>query len=763
MGVESAGKPDVPVVTQRSATNWVERSHTLMAWAVARDDRRATHVSMLGRHQTGLKCECVCPACGGTLQAVNAGLSEEQYLQPGKQRPFFRHHTGQQRDACLKRVAQLAALQLLAERQEVDLPAPTASCDVLGASGDLHTGVASGSSLRARVVARQWVDEQTATLTLDNGKTICVCLEASQHVTLAGVDAVIVIRVDDPLVATLDPKEILAKVQLPGQWMCWARHWDDDELSAAAKADADARAREAGDLLPPELVPDEFELPSGLTHLQRSESVLHALLKSLLADAGWLWVPGLKAEVTRRLSNGDIRTEVAEIPAPIKIHLEDVRLERRVGRIVPDVLCRAHAPETGLPATGLLIEVAVTHRVDEIKAAEIERLGWACLELDVRLLRQSGRVKVAHLREAVRSDHTNKRWVVHPHLKTLYKQAEAAIAAEEKLRATRRRRAEERLEWFKGQPGERAVPAFLKLRWAEQDQGATAGESDQPRTGVVAALLERQGFPGLNVDNLVTVLRRVDIIRNAGAGAPADIAALLRKTYEDRWRTRQWTTLLLGAIEVYALQLPGLARSIDELRLNVFEQVASGEHDLARPDDYDATIAAAFPEMQSFLEEGRGTRREQQRAREQRERDEREQAALHLEAIRLLEEQRLRRLEQQRLHEAQEKERRNQAAEDLEAEKQAEQYRRDRAWQWSEAQGSPTLDDLRRRIRSRPGIAPGAMRRGERLLELAWNARAAGMSYSDFVGKAIQEGFHPGGSATSLRDLGFILPAAQPQ
>jgi hypothetical protein len=79
MSVASEGGPDVPVVARRSATNWVKRSHTRMAWAVARDDSRTIHISMLGRHETGLKCDCVCPACGGWLQ-VNAGLSEEEVI-----------------------------------------------------------------------------------------------------------------------------------------------------------------------------------------------------------------------------------------------------------------------------------------------------------------------------------------------------------------------------------------------------------------------------------------------------------------------------------------------------------------------------------------------------------------------------------------------------------------------------------------------------------------------------------------------------------
>ena len=63
------------------AAKWIEKSGTLMAWAVTAQSRKATYIGSLSREQTGLKCECICPACGGELQAVNAGRPSEYYLQ----------------------------------------------------------------------------------------------------------------------------------------------------------------------------------------------------------------------------------------------------------------------------------------------------------------------------------------------------------------------------------------------------------------------------------------------------------------------------------------------------------------------------------------------------------------------------------------------------------------------------------------------------------------------------------------------------------
>ena len=199
---------------------------------------------MLSREETGLACDCVCAACSGVLQAVNAGKSADEYLQPGSMRPFFRHHTGHQGEACLRRIAQWAALELLATKQELVLPAPTFRRSVVGISGDVYTGELVGSEYRGRVLERTWIDEQAASLTLDDGRVIMVCLSGVHQVARDGrVDAVVTIEIDDPLVSTWGPDEILARVRLEDRWLCWESHWDDDKLGAQALELAKQRAR----------------------------------------------------------------------------------------------------------------------------------------------------------------------------------------------------------------------------------------------------------------------------------------------------------------------------------------------------------------------------------------------------------------------------------------------------------------------------------------------------------------------------------------
>ena len=105
------------------------------------------HISMLERSQTGLGCGCLCAGCGGTVEAVNAGRDAEYFLRPKARGQFFRYAAGQQKDACLIKAALLAALHLLAERDEIELPAHVVRRDYLGGSGNTYSGSASSQPL----------------------------------------------------------------------------------------------------------------------------------------------------------------------------------------------------------------------------------------------------------------------------------------------------------------------------------------------------------------------------------------------------------------------------------------------------------------------------------------------------------------------------------------------------------------------------------------------------------------------------------------
>jgi hypothetical protein len=281
------------------ADHWIERSGTLMAWAIAAEDRRATYIGSLRRDQTGLACECICPACDGQLQAVNAGKSKHK-LPAGKSlRPHFRHDTGQQKDACLIKMSQIVTLQLLQQEKVIDLPEQTSHWPVVGASGQIYNGTATSAGFSVRIETREWVDEHEAKITLEGGGVVWLRLSGTYGSGLeSSGDAVITIKVDDPEVSTWPAEKILAYAQLTGQCLYWEKHFDDDQLADQARLDAEQQAHHWCDY-----IPQDMDLPEGLTDAQRSEGVLHWLIKGILANAPTIAAPTYSELITHNMPN----------------------------------------------------------------------------------------------------------------------------------------------------------------------------------------------------------------------------------------------------------------------------------------------------------------------------------------------------------------------------------------------------------------------------------------------------------------------------
>lgn len=308
-----------------------------MRWAELKASGAATYVGWLLADQNGNACGCKCPACGEDLQAVNAGKDASHFLKPNTRGMFFRHPSGHQRKDCSFLIAKLAALHLLMERNEIDLPPPKRPGVHQGASGTTYTQDAIGQSWTGRITDKVWLDGQTATITVD-GRTVLVQLQASPELlSEVAVDGVITIRVDDPEVASWDPADILQALQLNSGFTCWEKHWDDAALSAEAQRKAEAAAEEAMDRIPPEL--GDLD---GFSNLQKSETVLHAKVKKILSKAGRLRVPRCERDVSRRMHDGSSKSLTARIESQ-SLTLTEVRLEAPLQGMVPDVMCTARS------------------------------------------------------------------------------------------------------------------------------------------------------------------------------------------------------------------------------------------------------------------------------------------------------------------------------------------------------------------------------------------------------------------------------------
>lgn len=590
---------------QEHAADWVDRSSKLMAWAVTQQERKATYIGSLQREQTGLKCDCVCPACGGRLQAVNAGKPIQAMPGAKTLRPHFRHDAGQQYDRCLIHVSQLVALQLLVQEKAIYLPAQTVRFPVAGASGQIYTGTAHCDGMTVGVLARTWVDAHEAKITLEDGRVVWLRLfgTISSHTAPPG-DAVITIKVDDPEVSTWSPEKILEHAQLTGKWLCWERHWQDETLALEAKDAGEQQARHWCDY-----IPEDLDLPASLTQAQRSESVLHWVIKGILESAQYLAVPGHDQRLTRTMpdrTEEDYRVYFDERSYGIR----NARLEHKLHDVIPDVVCTATGG--GAHRMELMLEVTVTHAVDEAKAARVRELGIACLEIDARRLGKAGKTTLEELRTMVLSDTRNKRWVFHPSIEERYQAAMAYFDRKKAAINTAIQEAKERDRWVEGLTDQALLHEYLGLLWQVWTGNLPIDSRQHPcPPEKLLPILEKRGFRGMGQDIVAGKYGLLWAVESMVQHDPQVNTALLFEnavTGAGMINLASYVTVLGAVIAEYK---PPMAEHelvrISELRQHVKHSIHRGDATYGRPVRYDAALKLLYPRLKSRLESNKGT------------------------------------------------------------------------------------------------------------------------------------------------------------
>lgn len=579
-----------------------------MRWAVRAESYAVVHISQLDRDETGLKCGCVCSECDARLQAVNAGRPPKAFRRPGSLDQFFRHDSGQQNADCLFAAARLAALKLIVESGQLDLPPATVTHDHRAPSGHVYTATATGTALSTRVVNYHWIDRRSATLTLPDGKKILVHLQATSLTAADGQwDAELTIRINDPEVASWSPDEILEQIRLNPDFTCWERHWQHAELKQQALDDAVGIAARQGDAYPEGL---DYDGPLPL----ESESPLHWAIKGLLAKTGRIRVPEAIQEVKMTMPDQTVVRRVARVP-PTVLEILNVRLEQRLPGIVPDVLCTARDPTTGL-SMELLIEVAVTHRVDESKLKKVAALGLACLELDATRFSVGGRVRLARVSTAIFDELQNKRWLHHPHLadavdvvtKQLIQQQKDAQKAIETARA--------RAAWLEGRSGEELREMYLSAAAVPAGQATILRGGFHWHLSDLAGALAAQGWKSATDEALSGangILHTIHWIRRwAVSEWPKREAHALERlsAFMDSQPQRKLASLVCIAFKVYAPGLTSAGRAqLEASTIRIKESLDKLETDFARVTEHDEFVAHLFPEMRQALAKTFGTRR----------------------------------------------------------------------------------------------------------------------------------------------------------
>lgn len=690
------------------AQEWVKRSKKLMAWALTADERKATYIGTLRLDQKGLACHCVCPACGGTLQAVNAGKLPHEIIEGENLRPHFRHDNGQQKDACLLKMSQIVALQLLLREKTIVLPEHTRNFTTKGASGQIYTGTASRPAVSAPISAIHWVDEHEAKITMPDGRVVWLRLYGSPaRGNAASGDAVITIKVDDPEVATWSQDKILEHAQLTGEWLCWEKHPDDDQLHEQARQDADNQAKHWCDYLP-----EDLDFPEGLTPAQRSEGVLHWLIKGILGQAHSIATPGYEDTLRGWMPDNTYKTQKINF-YPANYRISNVRMEQRLQRVIPDVICTASLGAA--PPMDLMIEVAVTHRVDDEKLLRIRELGVACLQIDTKRLSKGGRISMPELRSMVLHETDNKQWLFHP---TIERFREDAVQRLANMSITIHRQQElqrARQQWIDSLNDTQILQEYLMLLrqvWAGQDIRNSQGQALS--TKELIPTLEQRGFKRLDTEDISgpkgllwmleqivrpnETIRAVDLFELAMSSGPV---------------LQSYVTVLGAAIAEYgAFMTEWEEEQMKGMRLTIKQSLQEGGLQYARMTHLDKALIVLYPRLQKRLSSSKGTRDQATKVRYERQALEREQE---------------KRREQQAQIENEKKWNEQQLQEGL--------NRVDAMYEWLPQSGGnhnlfAATEQVKQKLQRNHPILSTAWRR---ILQSAWQARDAQMTLSQWL------------------------------
>ncbi len=583
-----------------------------MRWALSKTrGNKPTYVGVLEPHENGMASNCTCAACGEPLQAINASKNEEHFRKKNTKWKFFRHPSGHESASCTFQAAKLAALSLFRERGEIDLPAPRRTSPYEGVSGTVYFGQSEGERWRGRILSTAWNDTQSATISL-NGKTILVLLEARPLTSLTDkYDGVITIHVNDPVIASWAPEDILAALRLNDDKIActWDRHWDDDLLRAAADDSAKSLAENAMDLMLPEL--GDLE---GLTVAQKSETVLHALVKRILEASGTLRAPACREEVSQVMPNGGAERRAVSINSQ-QLKLSNVRLEQRMPGMVPDVLCTATSSQNPSRSFTLLIEVAVTHRVDASKRAKIIAAKLPCIEIDLSLFHEAGRrISLKQLEQGVLHRTDGKHWVFNAELADLVEEAKETLVRRASAIQQAIDQEDELNDWLDHRSDAGILELLLPVRlhhWNNSGAFETYDGYSVDLNDVLRQLI-RRGFPHASEElllkprGLLTSLENI-VYCHERSMSPGQYSGLGWIANDPALQS--YIMLGFHAVKAYPCKfLPEDKAWLKAWRQIVWDSLQRGEQRFARPIKHDALVAALFPAMKELLKDPVGTR-----------------------------------------------------------------------------------------------------------------------------------------------------------
>lgn len=557
------GKASWNVSEELSADRLLQQE-TSIAWAVSAASGELRYILDLEGHERGQKCGCVCVSCREPLIAVNVAK------QVFKQRPHFRHVAGAEKDSCAILAAKAALLHGMQQGDFITLPRRVMRGQVVGLSGETHDAWIETPPENVRVARVDFIDLTQASVLLDDGREIIVWLAGRYEHSQADDATKPVISVHVPQdLAGMPLAEIIARLKVLWGDAEWCNHWQDKQLSQQAQQAAIESARE---------VFDWADEANDLTDDERRslyESHLHRAVKEIIAEAGCIRVPQA-LNMHGRLLEGEKNLSFVL-----------VEQEKSLPGLRPDLFC------TLLDGTSLLIEITVTHGIDEAKTNLISQLGMPALEID--LGKAGGRITREDLARFVVDGLVGKRWIFYP-------DAQRQSTTVTPMFADRKPNIEgfyrALLQVFESEPG---------IPWPKSDAPAhlKAQARDWEENLIQYGLLPREASLRRHLWPVMEKLMSIRENRSIGHGNGHYTTAwqvINTILCQQSTQSCQWQTLYLLAIKCYEPTMNAEQKMrVDSWRNDVIASIRRGETRYMRPTYFDELVELMFPEMQAGL------------------------------------------------------------------------------------------------------------------------------------------------------------------
>lgn len=132
------------------------------------------------------------------------------------------------------------------------------------------------------------------------------------------------------------------------------------------------------------------------------ETSIHLIAKKILSDSSEIVLPSVNLNIVNAPFIIDHEECDWSMSPETKITFDDVKVEKRLGEIVPDIIISTKGRE-------LIIEVAVTHFVDDAKLRKIQKMGVSAIEISFEDFENTFDDKAAIERIVKSSD--KKKWL----------------------------------------------------------------------------------------------------------------------------------------------------------------------------------------------------------------------------------------------------------------------------------------------------------------------------------------------------------------